>query len=160
MFSVTFKFQLTWAHEQIWLKLPFQTSLLIPSRKLCVILITDTNYIISSSLAIEASIKIHQVKDMIIIIILNSFATCTWKCHYHWNPACEHVLFKDLHKMHSEIKRREHFLHCIDILLPRMLSFDKVIQQPDSSRNHCNGAFAIFFFLSNDITTGDKQLWS
>lgn len=35
-------------HEQIWLKLHFQLTLLIPSRKLCVILITDTNYIISS----------------------------------------------------------------------------------------------------------------
>lgn len=106
MFSITFRFQLTWAHEQIWLKLHFQLTLLIPSRKLCVILITDTDYIISSSLAIEASVKIHQMKDMIIIIILSSFTAYTPKCCYHWNLVCEHKLFNILHEMHSEIKKK------------------------------------------------------
>lgn len=107
MFSITFRFQLTWAHEQIWLKLHFQLTLLIPSRKLCVILITDTDYIISSSLAIEASVKIHQMKDMIIIIILSSFTAYTPKCYYHWNLVCEHKLFNILHEMHSEIKKNK-----------------------------------------------------
>lgn len=86
-------------HEQILLKLHFLLTLLILSRKLCVILITDTNYIISSFLFVEASMKIHQVKDMVIIIIfkihLNSPTTyaqkmlialkvhvgvCMWEC--------------------------------------------------------------------------------
>lgn len=57
-------------HEQILLKSHFFLTILIPSRKLCIILITNTSYIISSFLFIEASMKIHQVKDMIIIIIL------------------------------------------------------------------------------------------
>lgn len=157
MFSITFKFQLTRAHEQIWLKLHFQLTLLIPSRKHCVILITDTDYIISSSLAIEASVKIHQMKDMIIIIILNSFTTYTQKCYYHWNLVWEHILFNILHKIHSEIKKKKKkewkgfftaFFFCCQQCFP--------LEKPFGS----NIAFSVFVVVLNGITMDDKLFWS
>lgn len=159
MFSITFRFQLTWAHEQIWLKLHFQLTLLIPSRKLCVILITDTDYIISSSLAIEASVKIHQMKDMIIIIILSSFTAYTPKCCYHWNLVCEHKLFNILHEMHSEIKKIKmkerkgmYFSLCFYFIASNVFIW----------KNHLAVTllFSAFVVVSNGIAMGDKLPWS
>lgn len=133
-------------HEQILLKLHFLLTLLIPSRKLCVILITDTNYIISSFLFIEASVKIHQVKDMVIIIIfkihLNSLTTYTQKMlialkvHVSacmWECTCQNSVYI------CHYKGWEHFLCWNFGLLPWVLSFDKVIWFARSYGNQYSG---------------------
>lgn len=60
--------QPTWAYKHISLKLHFHLTILISSRKLSIKLIIAIIYIISSSLFIEASMRIHQLKGMIHIL--------------------------------------------------------------------------------------------
>lgn len=60
--------QLTWAYKHILLKLHFHLTILISSRKLSIKLIIAIIYVISSSLFIEASMRIHQLKGMIHIL--------------------------------------------------------------------------------------------
>lgn len=144
-------------HEQILLKSHFFLTILIPSRKLCIILITNSNYIISSFLFIEASMKIHQVKDMIIIIILKihlkSLTTYTQKNGNSIESACEcmHVrvyLSKFCAQYICQYKGREYFL-CIFGLLPGVLSFDKVIWLAHSYRNQFSGINLKFLWFFN-----------